>query len=899
MTVSSTTTKVSYSGDGSTTVFAYSFKIFADADLRVIERASDGTETVKSLTTHYTVSGAGTDSGGNVTFGTAPASGVTVIIKRNLTLTQGTDYVANDPFPAESHEQALDRLTFIAQGIQEELDRTIKASETNTISGAEFTVSASDRANKVFAFDASGDLAVTQEIGTFRGDWAASTAYKQRDLVKDTSTNNIFIVNTAHTSSGAQPLTTNANSAKYDLIVDAASATTSATNAAASATTATTQASTATTKAAEAATSATASAASATAAAASETAAAASETASAASETASAASETASAASQTAAAASATSASSSASTATTKASEASTSATTATTKATEAASSATTASTQASNASTSASTATTKASEASTSATNAASSATAAASSATAAAASQTAAAASAASAATAFDNFDDTYLGSKTSNPAQDNDGNPLVSGALYFNSTANEMRVYDGANWIAATSAGNVSLILYEYTATAGQTTFSGSDDNSATLSYTADNLQVVMNGVVLDPSDFTATNGTSVVLASGAATADLINIYAFKSFTTADMVSKTNGGTFSGAVGFSGGITGDVAFDTNTLKVDSSNNRVGVGTAAPADELHINSTAANVNLRLTRDTNTGCRLSGSDGGTTPSFIVETIASGTATERMRIDSSGNLLVGKTAEGANNIGFQARPDGFFSGTRDGGTVSYLQRQTSDGEVLRFQKDGGTVGSIGTSAGLYLYLGTDQGSDCFIRFVSTSSSSQLRPANAAGNNRDNIMDLGASNSRWDDIFATNGTIQTSDQNEKQDIASLTAAEITAAKAISKLFKTFKWNDKVAAKGDAARTHTGVIAQEVQTAMTDAGLDASNYAFWCSNTFWEADGETYDTADEAPDGATQRTRLGIRYPELLAFIGAATEQRLANIETRLTALEAGS
>lgn len=279
------------------------------------------------------------------------------------------------------------------------------------------------------------------------------------------------------------------------------------------------------------------------------------------------------AASATAAASSATSASGSATTATTKASEASTSATNAASSATAAAASATaaaasetaagtsetnastsasTATTKASEASTSATTATTKASEASTSATNAASSATAAASSATAAASSQTAAAASAASAASAFDNFDDTYLGAKSSNPTQDNDGDALTEGDLYFNTTANEMRVYDGANWIAATSAGNVSLILYEYTATSGQTTFSGSDDNSATLSYTADNLQVVMNGIVLDPSDFTATNGTSVVLASGAALNDIVNIYAFKSFTTADMVSKSAGGTFTGPVG-----------------------------------------------------------------------------------------------------------------------------------------------------------------------------------------------------------------------------------------------------------------------------------------------------------------------------------------------------------
>ena len=246
MTVSSTTTKVSLAGNGTAHSFGYTFKIFADADLQVFIRSSTGTETLKTLDTHYIVTGAGADSGGNVLFkfntGNAsdahfsssdfrPQSGETVVIKRVLTLTQGTDYVANDPFPAESHEDALDRLTFISQQQQEELDRSIKASVGNTITGAEFTLSATDRANKVFAFDASGNLSITQELGTFRGNWAASTAYAARDLVKDTSTNNIFIVTTAHTSSGSQPLTTNANSASYSLIVDAATATTSATTA--------------------------------------------------------------------------------------------------------------------------------------------------------------------------------------------------------------------------------------------------------------------------------------------------------------------------------------------------------------------------------------------------------------------------------------------------------------------------------------------------------------------------------------------------------------------------------------------------------------------------------------------------------------------------------------------
>jgi len=333
MTVSSTTVKNSYSGNGSITQFAYGFKIFADSDLIVIIRTdSTGTETVKTLTTHYTVAGAGDASGGSITFtsGNTPASGETVVIIREVPQTQAIDYIANDPFPAESHEEGLDRATMTTQQVQEEVDRSIKLSRTNTMTSTEFTVGATDRANKVLAFDSSGEIAVTQELGTYKGNWGASTAYQVRDLVKDTSTNNIFLANTAHTSSGSQPLTTNTDSAKWDLIVDAASATTA----------------------------------------------------------------------QTAAATSATAASSSA---------------------TAAASSASTASTQASNAS----------------------------SSATAAASSATAAASSATDAANSADAFDDIYLGSKSSDPSTDNDGDPLAAGMLYFNTTTDLLRVYSGSAW------------------------------------------------------------------------------------------------------------------------------------------------------------------------------------------------------------------------------------------------------------------------------------------------------------------------------------------------------------------------------------------------------------------------------------------------------------------
>ena len=242
MTVSNTNQKIQFNGNGSTTVFAYNFKIFAQTDLSVILRSATGTETVQQLTTNYTVSGVGAASGGNVTMGTAPPSGTTLTILRVQPNLQGLDLVPNDPFPAGSMEDALDKLTFMVQTHDEEIGRSIKASTTNTIGNTEFTISATDRANKLFSFDSSGNLSIAQELGTYRGNWAASTAYAVRDLVKDTSTNNIFIVITAHTSSGSQPITTNTDAAKWALIVDAASATTSA--------------STATTKASEAAASA-------------------------------------------------------------------------------------------------------------------------------------------------------------------------------------------------------------------------------------------------------------------------------------------------------------------------------------------------------------------------------------------------------------------------------------------------------------------------------------------------------------------------------------------------------------------------------------------------------------------------------------------------------------------
>jgi len=135
MTVTTTTTKVSYTGDGSTVAFAVSYPFQgtgSSAEITVVERTiATGVEVTKTNVTHYAVTG-GDGSTGTVTAVTAPTSAVQWHIRRNTTQTQTTDYVTNDPFPADTHEGALDRLMMALIELQEELDRAAKFPETYT-----------------------------------------------------------------------------------------------------------------------------------------------------------------------------------------------------------------------------------------------------------------------------------------------------------------------------------------------------------------------------------------------------------------------------------------------------------------------------------------------------------------------------------------------------------------------------------------------------------------------------------------------------------------------------------------------------------------------------------------------------------------------------------------------
>ena len=159
MTISTTTIKNSYSGNNSTSAFNYTFKIAAASEMQVIIRSSSGTETIKTLTTHYTISGINNAGGGAVTFqsGHIPASGETVILRRVTAQTQAMDLIDNDPMSADTIETAHDKSIALIQELQEQINRSLKVSRTATITTPEITDDAAARAGKLLGFDSTGN----------------------------------------------------------------------------------------------------------------------------------------------------------------------------------------------------------------------------------------------------------------------------------------------------------------------------------------------------------------------------------------------------------------------------------------------------------------------------------------------------------------------------------------------------------------------------------------------------------------------------------------------------------------------------------------------------------------------------------------------------------------------
>lgn len=163
MTVSSTVNRVSYAGNGTTTAFSFPYRFFANADLVVVlvDDATD-VETTQTLTTHYTVTGAGADAGGTVTMLTAPATGKTLVIYRDPALTQDIDLVNGDPFDVETGvEKGFDKIVLMLQRVKDIATRAMRLSDADT-SGASTTLPL-PTANRLLGWN-SGGTAIENKV---------------------------------------------------------------------------------------------------------------------------------------------------------------------------------------------------------------------------------------------------------------------------------------------------------------------------------------------------------------------------------------------------------------------------------------------------------------------------------------------------------------------------------------------------------------------------------------------------------------------------------------------------------------------------------------------------------------------------------------------------------------
>jgi hypothetical protein len=497
-------------------------------------------------------------------------------------------------------------------------------------------------------------------------------------------------------------------------------------------------------------------------------------------------------------------------------------------------------------------------------------------------------------------------------------------VAGNIVFNADGGGIQFYDGSDYIG--SFGNSSTNFSIMSRTNDKDIVFKGIDNSSTI--TALTLDMSNGGRANFNNDIGLNDDRGVRFGSDDDSViynDNSNLYIKNSTTNQDIIFQGNddGSTITaltldmsnaGNASFNGRVTANAGVVVDNITIDGQEIDVSSGdlTLDVAGNIYLNADGNQI-LFLDASTSYGRITSNSSDLTLQSDISDQDITfkgndgGNFIEAGRFDMSegGRFYVGKTSGGTSTVGVEMRGDGLLLSTRDGDVSTILRRNSSDGEILRFQKDATTVGSIANIGSAPVFRNVNEDG---ISVLTDGGRAILVSTNNSGL-QDDDGQIGTATYRWNKAYIKDGVTTGSDQNEKQNIENLTSKELNVANKLSALFKTYKWKDSVVEKGDKARTHTGIIAQDIQSAFSAEGLDASDYGMFMSDTWWEKeitvnaveadeekgieakDAYTYmDTKEEKTDGYTEKTRLGVRYPELFSFI-------FSSIEARLTALEA--